>query len=162
MVERAHEAELRVADAEAALKEAQEAHRRIVEVEIPEAMLAVGMATFRTSSGLEVELKDDLQVKQPPVARRGEAYRWLEENKQGGLIKRGVEIAFGAGESEAERAHALANKLGVDFPGSVRENQEVNTASLKAYLRRALEAGESPPLELFGARAYRVAKIKQK
>jgi hypothetical protein len=162
LVERAHAAELAVADAEAVLEAAQITHRRIVEIDLPEAMSAVGMDTFRTSSGLAVSVRDELQVKQPPVAQRAAAYSWLEDNGQGGLIKRGVEIAFGAGLDEAERAHALADRLGVDFPGAVREQQEVNSTSLKAYLARALKAGESPPLELFGARRFRVAKINQK
>lgn len=161
LVERAQEAAERVAAAEAALESVKEEHRRLVEGMIPEAMKAAGMETFRTRSGLSVEVKPGLQVKQPPVNQRSAAYAWLEEHGQGGLIKRGVEIAFGAGEKEQERARALADRLGADFPGSVRENTEVNTNSLKAYLVRALDAGESPPLELFGARKVWAAKITQ-
>lgn len=161
LVEEAREWEIRVAEREEQLRVAQDELRRIVEGKIPEAMAEAGMETFKTASGLTVSVKDDLQVKQPPVAQRGAAFQWLEDNGQGGLLKRGVEIAFGAGETEAERAHALADRLGVDFPGSVRENLEVNSSSLKAFLSRALAAGESPPLELFGARKVRTAKIKQ-
>lgn len=161
LVERAREAAERVASAEEALRVAEEEHRRLVEGMIPEAMKAAGMETFRTRSGLTVEVKPGLQVKQPPVSQRSAAYAWLEEHGQGGLIKRGVEIAFGAGPTEQERAHALADRLGLDFPGSVRENAEVNSSSLKAYLTRALEAGEAPPLELFGARKVWAAKITQ-
>jgi hypothetical protein len=162
LVEQAREMEERVAAAEEELRTAKEELRRVIEGAIPEAMLACGMETFKTLSGLSVTLRDDLQVNQPPVAQRGAAYAWLEENGQGGLLKRGVEIAFGAGSEEAERAHELARTLGGTFPGSVRENLEVNTASLKAFLARALKAGESPPLELFGARKVRAAKIVQK
>jgi len=161
LVESARDAEMLVVAREAQLADAKAEHRRITEVAIPEAMAAAGMETFRTSSGLTVTIKDDVQVKQPPVAQRAQAYAWLEENGQGGLVKRSVEIAFGAGETEAERAHALVDLLGPQFPGSVREGREVNSSSLAAWLRRAIEAGESPPLELLGARQVRVAKIKR-
>jgi hypothetical protein len=161
LAEEAREAELAVADAEEGLKVARERLRDIIERRLPEAMDSVGMETF-SARGLVVRVESDLQVKQPPVSQREAAYRWLEENEQGGLVKRSVEIAFGAGDEEAERAHALVDRLGVDFPNAVREGREVNTASLKAYLRRALAAGGSPPLELFGARAFRAARIDVK
>lgn len=162
LVERAHAAELAVAEAEENLDLATEAHRRIVEQELPAAFDACGMREFTTRSGLRVTVEDQLQVKQPPVARRAAAYSWLEDNGQGGLVKRSVEVAFGAGQNEAERAAALVDLLGPQFPGAVSEGQEVNSSSLKAYLSRALAAGENPPLELFGARRFRAARISQK
>lgn len=161
LAEEARAAELAVADAEELLRLAEDRLREIVEKRLPEAMDSVGMTTF-SGRGLKVSIGNELQVKQPPVNQRAAAYRWLEEHEQGGLIKRSVEIAFGAGEEERARAAALADRLGVDFPNAVHEGQEVNSSSLKAYLRRALEAGESPPLELFGARAFRAARIEVK
>lgn len=162
LIERAREEELAVEAAEAALKEAQAKHQRTVEQEIPAAFDACGMTSFTTRSGLTVTVEDQLQVKQPPVPQRAAAYAWLEQHGQGGLVKRSVEVAFGAGETEAERAAALVDLLGPQFPGAVREGQEVNSSSLKAYLARSLAAGDSPPLELFGARRFRAAKIVRK
>lgn len=161
LVDEAITAQALVDAAEAALKERSQALARIVEVRLPEAMALAGMQSF-TAHGLRVSIEDVLQVKQPPVSQREAAYDWLNRHEQGGLIKRTVEIAFGAGEQEAERAHALVDRLGVDFPSSVREQQEVNTASLKAFLRRELEDGKSPPLDIFGARRMRVAKFEKK
>jgi hypothetical protein len=158
LVEEAHLAQLAVDAAEEALKKAQEVARDLIERRLPEAMDAVGMQEFRTR-GLRVRVEPVLQVKQPPVAQRAAAHDWLRAHDQGGLIRRGVEIAFGASEKEQERAHALADRLGVDFPGAVRESEEVNTSSLKAFLRRAVEAGENVPLDIFGARIFRAAKF---
>lgn len=131
--------------------------REIVERRLPEAMDEAGLAEFRLRDGRSVVVEPAIQVKQPPVHQRGAAYAWLEDHGQGGLVKRSVEVAVGPGQQE--RAHALADRLGVDFPGAVREAAEVHTGQLKAYIRRAVENGEAIPLELFGARVFRVAKV---
>jgi len=159
MVEEAHAAELAVAEAEEALRVKKEALRDVVERRLPEALDAIGMDRL-SARGLTVTVEDALQVSQPPVAQRPAAYRWLEEHGEGGMVKREVRVTFAAGEQDD--AEKLESELDADFPGRVRKAEEVNTSTLKAYLRRALEAGERVPLELFGARAFRVARIRQK
>lgn len=159
LVERARAADIRVAEVEEELRTAKEELRRIVEGELPEAMDAIGMETF-TARGLTVKVGSEIQVKQPPVDRRAEAHRWLRENGHGGMVKHTVEVAFASGEEQ--EASRLLQDLESERPGNVRDVEKVETSTLKAWLKRALEAGDSPPLELFGARLFRAATIKTK
>jgi hypothetical protein len=157
LVDETREAEAAVEAAEEKLRLAKERHRELVERRLPEAMDAVGL-TRLDSRGVTVVVRDEVQVKQPPVHQRGAAHQWLRENGQGGLVRNTVEVDFAAGQEE--RARALLDHLELSHPGSVRRVEEVNSTSLAAFLRRALNDGASPPLELFGARAFRAAKFK--
>lgn len=157
LVEEANAAELAVAEAEESLQREKEKLRDIVERRLPEMMDAVGMKKG-VFNGLKIEVADEMQVKQPPVAQRAAAHDWLRKNNLAGLIKNTVEVSFGVGQEDD--ALKFVKELN-DESRSARRVEEVNSTTLKAHLQRALAAGESPPLELFGARAYRVAKIKK-
>jgi len=160
LVDEAHAAELEVAAAEEALRAAKDRLRDVVERRLPEAMDSVGLEQIQ-AGGLVIRIEDDLQVKQPPRSQREAAHAWLRQHDQGGLVRTEVAVPFGPGLEEQERARALLDSLGLGYPQATK-NEEVNSTSLKAFLRRALRDGESPPLELFGARAFRVAKITDK
>lgn len=157
----AEDAEIAVADAEEALRLARERLADVVERRLPEAMDAIGMENF-SAGGLKVTVQDDVQVKQPPKNQRQAAYEWLRNNDQGGLVRLEVAVQFGPGETEQERAKSLLEDLTADGYAQAVAAEDVNTTSLKAFLRRALREGQSPPLELFGARAVRVAKIERR
>lgn len=159
LVEETRAAELAVEQAEESLHMAKEKHRDLVERRLPEAMDLAGLTRVDTR-GLTVVVKDEVQVSQPPKNQRHAAHEWLRENNQGGLVKDTVEVAFGTGKEQQERAKALLLHLELSYPGNVRRVEEVNTSSLKAFLKRALADGATPPLELFGARAFRAAKFE--
>lgn len=123
---------------------------------IPELMVSVGLEKFTTTGGMEVIIKPKAGGA-PAAANRAEAYAWLEANGQGGLVKRTVEVAFATGQGE--ESDELQARLGLEFPGNVREAQKVEPSSMSAFIRRAME-DPAFPRELFGVYEYDEAVVK--
>lgn len=153
-----YQAEVEVALAQEALKEAQQRERDIGEYRIPELMDEIGIQEFKTKSGIKLAVSDNLRVS-PPAARRQEAYDWLIARGFGDLVKRNVIVNFGRDESM--QASELMEEL--DDKGlHVKEERKVESQTLKKQIRELLEAGEDVPLDLFGTTQFRKTKITAK
>ena len=151
-------AELEVAQAQEALKEAQRKARDIGEHQIPELMDDIGIAEFTTKSGIKLSVKDNLRVS-PPAARREEAWDWIEEHGYGDLVKRNVIVGFA--RDEGDQCEELLEDL--DAKGlRTKEERKVESATLKKFIKERLEAGDDVPLDLFGTTQYKQTKITQK
>lgn len=151
------QAQERVAEAEAALKAAQQTAKHLAEEVLPGKMAEVGLEMFKTPSGFTLEIKEQVFA-HIAKARAAAAYRWLEENGHGGMIKRHVLVAFNKDQEEA--ASKLHANLQLEFSG-VTQKLQVNAGTLKAWAKRMLEAGEEVPLDLFGIHTKTVAKPKK-
>lgn len=149
------EADRNVDEAERVLSQLKERARELREESIPMAMTELGLEELKLDTGEKITIKQDVYAS-IPVAQRATAYAWLEDHGHGGLIKTKVEILFGKGEME--EAKALLETLQGDGLEPTL-NREVNSQTLKAWLREMLSNGESVPLETFGARPVSVAKV---
>jgi hypothetical protein len=139
-----------------AMKAAKEAARRLAEEDIPCLMAEAKVAALTLEDGVSVTIKDDVYAA-IPAARRDEAYTWLEDHGFGGLIKTEVAVMFGREELKKATALFIAlqkKKLDVEL------TRGVHAQTLGAFLREQIEASNPIPLELFGARPVKVAKIK--
>jgi len=105
--------------------------------------------------GVDIELKGDVKAK-IPVARAEEAFRWLDEHGHGGLIKRNVTIGFR--RDEHEQAKRLLGSL--EEYENVKEDQWIESATLKKFVREAQARGEDVPADLFGVFNFQEARIK--
>ena len=151
------DAQVDAAKAEAEYKERMKRVRHYEEHLIPEAMREAGMAEFTTTSGYKVKIKSDVRAS-IPKARESEAFRWLEGNGQGGLIKRTVEVAFAMGEDD--KAQQLMEELQAQDM-SVGARRKVESSSLRALLRRLLaDPANRVPMDIFGASTYDKAEVK--
>ena len=92
------------------------------------------------------------------VADRDSAYGWLEEHGFSGLIK--GELTIGFSRLELPRAEALVKELvAAGHPAVLVKN--IHAGTLKAFVKEQLAQTELEfPMELFGARPVKVAKIK--
>jgi hypothetical protein len=158
LVRQMHDAELELAKAESELAIRKDALREVAEKQIPELMAQVGIKTFETSDGFVVSIKKTYTAA-PTVAQRDEAYDWLEQHGHGGLVKRTVEVGFGV--KQGAEAAALMDKLRKDFE-DVRGERKVESATLRAWVRQRIESGDAFPRELFNARVFDRADVKQK
>lgn len=149
------DAEADVALAQAALARAQEKLKDVSERQIPELMADVGMANFKTTSGLVISVEDSVRAS-PPKARRDEAWAWLRANGAAGLIKRVVSIEFGKGEDD--KAKTLVTDLEKKFD-LVKDEAGVHPSTLSAFVREQLKKGSQIPLDVFGVFTQKVAKI---
>jgi SpoVK/Ycf46/Vps4 family AAA+-type ATPase len=154
----AHEmylAELRVLDVAEELKKTQEQVRKISEDLIPELMKEIGIAEFTTHAGVKLCVKDVLRAS-IPVARRSEAYKWLNDNGHGDLIKRNITVGFGRGEGD----EALELLEDLDAKGlRVKDEEKIEPSTLKKFVGDQLKEGNMIPLDLFGAYQFKQAKI---
>lgn len=138
------------------LKAAKEELRKVEREDLPELMRSVGMSELRLDDGSRVAVADDVEC-HISEERKAAAHAWLEANGFGGLIKTSVEVSFG----KNERAEAIA------FVGEVRKitarpidlNEGVHSATLKAFVKERLAAGEIVPFDLFGVFPFARAKV---
>lgn len=145
------------AEAEAAFKEAKKLVVRYEEHLLPEAMREAGMLDFTTTSGYKVKIKSDVRAS-IPKAKEADAFRWLEENGQGGLIKRTVEVPFAMGEEE--RVEDLMNDL-QEREFSCGARKKIESSTLRSFVRKQLEDPSNKfPMDLFGASTYDKADVK--
>ena len=114
---------------------------------LPSQMREVGMMEFALDTGAKLKLRKDLHMS-IPKKNMDQVCDWAVGHDLGPLVRTEVSVDFGAGELEkAERAEKILLAGGYDY---CKRKRSVNTASLKAAVKRKLEAGEDVPLELMG------------
>lgn len=149
-------AEKEVERAEDILKRAKEDARRLREEALPSAMDEAGVKELTLESGEKITVTTEVYCS-IPVAKREEAFAWLESNNFGGLIKSDVSVAFDRGDKS--KAEALVQRLVAE--GLTPEmSTTVHPQTLKAFVKEQLAKGANVPLDLFGARPVNTARVK--
>ena len=144
----------KVAELEAALEAARGDLRDIAERRVPELMDQIGVAEFKTASGLKIKIEETIRAS-IPKAVLPRACAWLREHGNAAMIKRAIAVEFGKGEDE--RADALYQELSATY--EVDDKVSVHPSTLSAFVREKLREGEEVPLDLFGVHRQRVSKI---
>ena len=142
-----------LAKAQAALKDTREKL-------IPELMQEMKLKEIKTQEGVEVEVIEKLRasIAQGDMAQQAKAFKWLEDNGHGHLIKREFKIQFGKNEEK------WANKFESDLrkrkkPVQVERKQSVHAATLAAFITEQLGKGVKVPLDTFNAFPQHFSKI---
>lgn len=143
----------KIADLEAQLSEAKTAHHKITHEEIPEAMMAAGVSSFKTEAGLTVEVADFVTGSLPKAELdegkpRAKALDWLRNNDAEGIIKTTISLTFGKGENK--RADALRTLLRKNGFKEFADEIGVHPQTLGAFAREALRKGKKLPLKTLG------------
>ncbi len=137
----------------------KEAHRKIQEGDLPEAMEKAGVDDFTLKDGrrVAIEVITHCGISKPNEA---DAFGWLRANGHEALIKREITIKFGKGEDKkAAAVFALLQKRRGLADNSIIGKQAVHHSTLKAFIKRALEAGLEIPHDTFGIFQRTVAKV---
>jgi|TARA_R110001592_G_scaffold266095_1_gene531768 hypothetical protein len=154
----AAELERKLAEAERQAKDAKKALHKITDEQLPEALEVMGLEKFTLRDGSEIAVKP-IFAASIPKDRRQEAFQWLRDHDFGDIVKNNVTVTFGRGEDDVAREF-------VDLCGSQgfvpNQLEKVEPMTLKAWLRERVEAGDSIPLDLFGAFISQRATIKRK
>lgn len=148
-----------IAGLENELALAKENLRRVVAQDLPEAMDEVGMTTFTLDDGAKVDIKTVYSAS-IPEDRKEEAFDWLKNENDDGIIKAEVKVQFGKGEFEI--AQSFLNFIrGFNEKAINPEYKEsVHFQTLRAYVRERIEGGKPLPLDMFGVFVGREAKLK--
>jgi hypothetical protein len=147
-----------VDQAELALTIAKEKARILREETIPGAMQELGLKNLTLSTGQHLKLVQEVYAS-IPAANKPAAYKWLNDNNFGGLIKVNVVTSFGKGERD--NALEFCHELQEEGKEAAFE-EGIHSQTLKAFLKEQLAAGTKIPLDLFGARPVLTAKLSNK
>lgn len=154
------DAEQRVSNLEAQVKDAKATARRIMEKDLPTLLDEAGLEKFTTKNGFEIAVKEEIRGS-IPKGKEAPAFKWLEDNDNGALIKRTVTILFGKDEE------AWAKKFARDcaqrkVPLNLTIARKVHPQTLVGFVRECLKDGIAIPLDTFGVYRQRVSKVKVK
>ena len=97
--------------------------RELAEHKIPELMESLGQEILRTTSGITVELKENVYAR-IPKKREQEAFDWLHENNEGGLIR----------EEVVRRVHPMTLKSWVR--GKLEEGKAIPEDLFGVYVQK--------------------------
>jgi len=138
----------RLQENEAAVTTTKEVIRQIEEDHLPQLMLEMGIEGLDLAGGGRIELKDFVQTS-IPIARQAEAFNWLRETQNDGIIKNEIKVSLGRGEDEkAARIKEDLTLRGVAFD----QKQSIHPSTLKAFVTEALNNPDlraTLPMEAF-------------
>ncbi len=131
------------------LQQALAALRQTREVDLPEALRAVGLAGFTLTDGTPVKIEDKFigTMLTDPAG-----LRWVEDHDGVPLIKTTIEIELDRGDlAEARlllaelRAHRLSNRF-----KKLDLKEQIHHSTIGAFVRELVLRGDDPPLDLLG------------
>lgn len=171
----ARDLEREKSDLEARLREVNRRLSAIYFSELPRALTdagldSVGIPARGNLPAVDVRLAPEVRASisnEWPEDRRAAAFRWLQENGHGDLIKTEVVARF----PREMRASALefADRASGGEPGvradgaTVLVRETVNAQTLTAWLRRLLDEGRPcPPLEIIGGEIVPRARVEHR
>jgi hypothetical protein len=128
------------------LGEYQERLRIILEGEMPEIMMEIGMEQLKLTTGEKLTMTKyyAANIKEE---NRAAAFKWLRENNFDSLIKNEVKGKFGKGEDEVvKRIMATLNTI---VPGVFESKESVHPMTLKSFVKEQIEAGKEVPTDTF-------------
>jgi hypothetical protein len=143
-----YELEKEIDELEAQTKVKSEALLKLKSETLPLAMAQIGLSEIASKNGeWKLQLKPYYSCK-IDAENAPQAFKWLEDNKLGSLIKHNVVLVFD--RDSAEEVKKLREIL--DESGYAYEDEEkVHPQTLKAFIKERVEAGEPLPLETFKA-----------
>lgn len=119
--------------------------RHLEEQEIPTALTEAGVSEFTTLDGIKVGTK--FIVGSIPAEAKDEAFRWLDEHGFGGIIKRGVQVNFDKGSTEAaEKAAEAMRAMGLE----PKVTLNVHAQTFMSFAREQIQNGNMLPLDKWG------------
>jgi hypothetical protein len=146
----------RVEELEGSLKSANEALRKVQEVDLPAAMQQAGVSEIKLPNGMKISIKAGFSAS-VPKDRKQEVCQWLRSNGFGDIVSEDVVVTFGRGEEELA---AVAAKRLVEMGYQPTLTTDVNTARLKSLISEQVAKGKDIPLEFLGAVQWTKSIIK--
>lgn len=155
------DAEVKVLEAEKALKQAQLLKQDIEERMIPEAMREAGVEELKLAGGVVIGIKPILSVTVKKENKQ-RVLNWLEKSGHAGIIKRTLKVAFR--KDQQKDADNLIKVLVEDHKMPTKEEREYASATLKKIVKDRREAGQYVPeiITVYSAEKAEIVKGKPK
>jgi len=120
--------------------------RLVSEQLLPEAMQSANLMEFVTASGFKISVSPFYQA-YISADNSETAFKWLEDNGHGDLIKNQISISFGKSENEKAK-DTIATLRQKGLSPSIKLG--VHPQTLKAFVKEQLTNGKDIPSEPFG------------
>lgn len=143
----------------AQLKEAEAARRLLQEELLPEAMRDAGQDILKLPSGKYLVLTNKIKARIPKNGEE-EAYAFLEDMGEGGMIRRTITCEFLKHQEEEATAALEALRHAGFHQAEVKRTHAWNV--FQSWVEKRLKEGKNLPMELFGIHERSVAEVKAK
>jgi hypothetical protein len=155
------DAYLRKTDLETQVKEIQSQIFNIERKELPDlfSLAKISSVTVEADGNHPafVAERGTVYIAKIPDDHRMEAFDWFEKQGHGDLVKSDIHITFGMHEhNERLKVMKLLSDHGVQY----YTNESVHHQTLKAFVKREVQAGRIVPHDLLGIYIFDEVKIK--
>lgn len=138
------------------LKAMKAEERGISQGTIPQIMENLNFETITMMDGKKVSVKDSVQIS-IPANDKPSAYKWMDENGHGDLIKIALTCKFARGEKEIAESAYESMRLSGYNPALA---ESVHSGTLKAWAREELSQGHSLPEQFFKIHVVKLTTVK--
>lgn len=137
-------------------KKEQARLQSILEKEIPEVMNGIGLTSFTTEGGLEVNLVEKVRASMPEN-KKPVGFAWLRENGYGSIIDNSLTVED-VEHVDAKSISTILEQMGCDY--KIKEG--VHHSRLNSFVSGLMEDGIELPEDGFTIFIQPIVKIKQK
>lgn len=148
------ELQQQIADLEAQQKELKKTYNKLTLEILPEAMGP--LTSLELADGTKVECRNEVQAS-ITNANKPMAFRWLNENGYGGIVKASLQVAF----SDSENAQEFIAEHSDELPEDFELKESIHAATLKSFVKERLASGENLPLDIFSIHQFKQAKVNR-
>lgn len=140
------------------LKELKRQSDKISQEVIPTMMHEMNYSSIKLKDGSALEVKPTV-LASIFADKKEDAYKWLQDNGYGDLIKNEITVAFGTKENAKAQQYAVLAQ-GQGFEPS--QKLKVEPSTLRGMIRERIEAGLDVPSDIFNVYAGHKTKITKK
>tara|TARA_S200002703_G_scaffold12173_1_gene10850 strand:- start:7446 stop:8000 length:555 start_codon:yes stop_codon:yes gene_type:complete len=140
------------------VKELKRQADKISQEVIPTMMQEMNLASLKLADGSALEVKPTV-LASIWADKKDEAYKWLQDNGYGELIKNEITVAFGTKENAKAQQYAVLAQ-GQGFEPS--QKLKVEPSTLRGMIRERIEAGLDVPSDIFNVFSGHKTKITKK
>jgi len=152
------ELEQLVEEKQASLKSTQKELKTLSEEDIPALLSEVGLSEITLTNGKKISTSA-YYYGRITEHNQQEAFKWLQDNGHGDIIKNVVSVSFG--RDEDVNAEKLLSNL-QDNGYTTNGKKWVEPMTLKAFIREQVESGNDLPLETFNVYVGQKTRIINK
>ena len=157
-IKRASDMTQRILQLRVEIEERQSQLDELVKHTLPEFLHTIGLSSMTLPNGTKVELKTTIKAS-IPKDYRDDAFRWLDENGHGDIIKHDIVLSFG--RDKMQQAQRAADLLRDEFPNiPLTDEASVHSGTLTALVKEQLGAGVDLPMDILGVMVIHGVEIK--
>ena len=138
---------------------------QLMNKDIPELMSEIGTNVFGVpDTRTEVRVMPYYHAN-IPAATAAEAYKWLEDQGHGDIIKNALHVDFNKEDAAvAKQVYDRVNQMMAEYdvPAKPVLEKGVHWKTLTSFVKERIESGETLPLAILGATVGQVAKFKER